>query len=917
MKKLLIFLLTVILLFSVTACKTPDGEAPSADEISDGTYTYALYGGGTVYSISVSGENAEYREATHDIEWEEYSAFKQVRQYVYSGKVAKKENGVYTVTVTSGYKQLTFEGDEEEIAQYRESEEEYLGRLLDYGDLTREKYDEEIKYLNGEKLPMMKNGDELELIFSVSNAEKTLYITKYTGKSGGKSFDMVYSYRDDGSLESINSYMLGQLMDEEKFDEYNHELVDYEKYEYHPNGIMKKKTVFSESNSERPEQVTEYDVNGKRAKLTYYDETGYIEYIRYFDSGEETREEEYDENGRLISLTEYNENGHKVTQYHENGKKSCEYIVNGDGEVISEKEWDEEGNEIVNEKDDENGTYEEITDENGNVIGEKYYENGILRYETTFDKNGNAVSSVVYDENGEKEREEHYENGKLTRRIEFFDGVKGHEWLYENEQVIKVYRFDAKGNVVEETDMENGNPVYVVTYDNGVKTGSLRYEYSATGALIKRIEYDADGDEIYVIEFDENGNVITEEGDGPAAFEEKNVYSENGKLIGKDTYNYGVLVYEVRYDEAGNVIKEANYNSDGTTYWVREYYSDGSNKYWATYDESGRLKKETWYNTDGSWRWKSYYTNGNVEEEFHVEADGSTSAWWMYDENGNLTDKFPDGPTPTPPTYDAEGNLVTIIYYEDGVTKQSEIATANGKHVWAKMYYEDGTLSRELTYNSAGELLTDKAYAEDGTLEYDMVYGYAQLDPTKVITITKKDGNGKMMYSWTGGGGVETSAYFENGIVVKEESRYTNGHRFAVTNYENGVKTELIGYNKDNRMINKIVFYPDGDHKAIIEYDPSVSGRIIKQEDFAKNGTRTYLMEYENDGSKQEKSWNEDGTFKGHHKTEYDEKGHIKTTYEYYVNGVVKIECGYADYSVMKYIIWYDEEGNVLDREDY
>lgn len=59
MKKQIAFALALIILLSLTACMPLDAETPASDLLEDGTYSYALYGNQTVYTLSASGADAE------------------------------------------------------------------------------------------------------------------------------------------------------------------------------------------------------------------------------------------------------------------------------------------------------------------------------------------------------------------------------------------------------------------------------------------------------------------------------------------------------------------------------------------------------------------------------------------------------------------------------------------------------------------------------------------------------------------------------------------------------------------------------------------------------------------------------------------------------------------------------------------
>ena len=110
------------------------------------------------------------------------------------------------------------------------------------------------------------------------------------------------------------------------------------------------------------------------------------------------------------------------------------------------------------------------------------------------------------------------------------------------------------------------------------------------------------------------------------------------KITGKTFY---------RFNQKGDVIEWARYNSDGSLEWKNLY----------KYDSQGNQIEEAEYNSDGSlmskWLYK-YDSQGNLIEETSYDSDGSLD--WKYISK-----------------YDSQGNLIELAEYKGEIMKPTEI----------------------------------------------------------------------------------------------------------------------------------------------------------------------------------------------------------------------------------------------------
>jgi len=160
----------------------------------------------------------------------------------------------------------------------------------------------------------------------------------------------------------------------------------------------------------------------------------------------------------------------------------------------------------------------------------------------------------------------------------------------------------------------------------------------------------------------ENGNVQQElnYNHGNINGEMKRYYS-NGTLESVSYYKNGLLNGEaLTYSREGVLVGEENYTNDTLNGAVNKYYADGkpqmtgsykNGKYqgaWIYYDVYGNVVGSANYN-EGSGVLKGWWPNGNIKREVHYK------------------DNLKNG---AERSFDSEGNLIDVLYFENGVQKQ-------------------------------------------------------------------------------------------------------------------------------------------------------------------------------------------------------------------------------------------------------
>ncbi len=243
-------------------------------------------------------------------------------------------------------------------------------------------------------------------------------------------------------------------------------------------------------------------------------------------------------------------------------------------------------------------------------------------------------------------------------------------------QSIKLYEYDAVGNLIKQTDI-NGDTVYVTSFEYDVR-GNMTRVVSENPNIIIEYKYDDANNLLETIVKNKDGEVTE------SSFSE---YDSNNRLI-RHTIKYesGTQVNIYEYDESGNTLFVVN-EIDGNFISRQEY----------EYDENGSCKKQsnTYASGEGSVVLWSYNETGNVIEE-RKEENGHclSSTCYEYDENGNCVRKTHTLPTQDRSSeviseYDKWGNLLRVEYVDrEGETiTNSQVIEYQGYTLYYDPFY--------------------------------------------------------------------------------------------------------------------------------------------------------------------------------------------------------------------------------------
>ena len=270
----------------------------------------------------------------------------------------------------------------------------------------------------------------------------------------------------------------------------------------------------------------------------------------------------YYADGGLMSFSEY------LYKYDENGNQVKEFeYYNGNLNATIKREYDSSGSfteKKINSRD--NVEYER-----------EYYENGVIKKETTYEYNGEVDEITEYNEEG------------LPVRKESFS------WTYTVE-----YEYDDEGALLKEIETD---------YDDNNVVGNI-YEdiYDSEGERIRRTITTPDGNIILAerIETIEDGNKKT-----------VNTYNSDDELL---------YVTEKEYDAKGNLLKEITYSIENGN---REFLS--SSEY--TYDSENRVIDYVFVLVDRTEIKYEYSDEGCLSKESII-----TERWYSSAVYGDISD---------------------------------------------------------------------------------------------------------------------------------------------------------------------------------------------------------------------------------------------------------------------------------------
>lgn len=197
----------------------------------------------------------------------------------------------------------------------------------------------------------------------------------------------------------------------------------------------------------------------------------------------------------------------------------------------------------------------------------EYYPNGLLKSEVNLYSNNNYASITLYIYNGQGTliREELYAYDPNEKTAEALEQVHFYEYN-ERGLLIKEYSAFSNGALGAETEYVYDEKDRMITAKYG-DTFEETFEYDELDRIIRKNTTWSET----VYTYDENGNRITEDvrslTDPKDDMFTKRTFDKYGNVLSEVSsgfYANGETIYEYKYDEFGNVLKQYTINKNGS-----------------------------------------------------------------------------------------------------------------------------------------------------------------------------------------------------------------------------------------------------------------------------------------------------------------------------------------------------------------
>ncbi len=209
-------------------------------------------------------------------------------------------------------------------------------------------------------------------------------------------------------------------------------------------------------------------------------------------------------------------------------------------------------------------------------------------------------------------------------------------------------------------------------------------------------------------------------------------------------------------------------------------------------------------------------------------------------------------------TFDDKGNMVEDIIYEgehEISGRTSYIYDEDGKLIKEIVHYMDDT-NDEILYIYNDNILIEKQYFDsEGDMEQKESFSYENNKPHKIEIVGEDHRlvSGKY-YEYDGSGRISMFVFFEGDEKISEKTIYDSMGR----------KEKALKYNSSGRLFEIRKYSYKGENDQIYEFSEETSekhstyrfeydedGRVIKQDEFNKQGELIHTLEQEFDSNGQ------------------------------------------------------------------
>lgn len=413
-----------------------------------------------------------------------------------------------------------------------------------------------------------------------------------------------------------------------------------------------------------------------------------------------------------------------------------------------------------------------------------FYRNGKPQSESNY-SNGQITASVkIYHATGQVRNQYIVKDGMRNGPFTVFnqDGGKTEEGTYKAGKYDGGYKsYYADGGTYVTCNYVNGNltgdyksnyrsgkKYFEGKYVNGQPTGSAR-TFWENGAVKEERTFNTDGKQNGTSrEYDKEGTVRREMVFNNGNEESEKSYDYDGKLWMRINSKGDKVSEVIFYDKKGGVIVNnprtrglsplKGYYPGGQLFYNGQFKNDHRAGSWTTFFEDGTKKEIENYNDDGEYDgiYKSFYPNGQLEEESSYKKDKHEGYYKAYYANGKMRTEGwfqNDNKGGTWLYYNPLGILTSKEYYIDGdVTGKQHYYEENGK-IYKSQVWEYDMLSKVFDYDTTGKVIN--TYSLDaGNGSFSSVY----FNGKKRFDLQQKNG-------WTDG---PAKFYHVNGTLSTE-----------------------------------------------------------------------------------------------------------------------------------------------------
>ena len=412
MKKILIIVISLIMIFTLSACGNGDEKTPNFQpsvQIPEGATVYSGSVGASEATVALVDSGAwlfiyekEEMPADDMAEAGLSGTLFAVMTIRFEFPEVTEKGGMLVLSGNSikMYQSTSFSGTA--AKKYTDMIKSRYEEAYKKEQITKEQYDQMIGFLSGKEILTEENGGSVEVNVKLTSKSTCLILNVDTTAPNGNRNILEYEYTDDGKVSKEAEYVC-----------YMPNPMDGPYAEittYYPDG----KTVKTEEEyhlyveedgsfvlNESPRYTCEYRENGSRKTETYWLGLGTVSSVT-----------EFDENDRVIKETYYTANGQEIERY-------ITYTYSAD--TLIEKRY--EGDVLVSE------TYREKDEEKANADPRWWY---VVKY-VTYDGEGGRTEKIFY-----PGAESEYHACKLYVEYDA-DGVE-----------VRKVSYDENGSVTEE-----------------------------------------------------------------------------------------------------------------------------------------------------------------------------------------------------------------------------------------------------------------------------------------------------------------------------------------------------------------------------------------------------------------------------------------------------------------------------------